>query len=114
MERATSLRTGSAPTAEDSNHLAESHIQSQFTVLNLVTPRNRRWALVRARLGCAALALAALVMATGYIVVPLALAVHAAVQPVPVSLAIAGLVMAELALAVTFIILKTQGAPEPQ
>ncbi|MFE4543476.1 hypothetical protein [Arthrobacter sp. NPDC056727] len=88
---------------------AGSHVRPPLVVANLVIHAARRRALRMAQARCAAFMFAALVTVTAYIVVPLALALHAAVQPVPVVLVISAAVLAELALAVAIIILKTEG-----
>ncbi|MFP3461307.1 hypothetical protein R5O87_10695 [Arthrobacter globiformis] len=109
MERASAVAVPANQAIEEQILLTGSHVQPPLVVANLVIHSAERRAHRATKVRCAAFMLAALVAVAAYILVPLALALHAAVHPVPVVLVISGAVLAELALVVTCIILKTEG-----
>lgn len=96
----------------DSNFLAETNVHSPLEMVRLLAPSARRRAVLRAQVSCAALIFVALVVAAAYILIPLAMAVHVAMHPVLLALVIAAAVLTEVALMVTFIILKTERPAE--
>lgn len=112
MEHSTTVLMPSAQAVADGNFLPETHVHPALAVVNLPAPSVRRLAILKARVSCAALTFAALVIAAAYIFIPLALAVHSAVHPVLLALVIAAAVLTEIALIVTFIILKTEAPSE--
>ena len=112
MAHNTSVLINSAQTAAESNFLVETHLHSPLEMVHLLAPSARRRPILRARVSGAALILAALVVASAYILIPLAMAVHVAMHPVLLALAISAAVLIEVALVVTFIILKTEGPAE--
>ena len=109
MERASAVAIPVGQTMQEQVLLTGSHVQPALVVANLVIHSAERRTLRIAQVRCAAFMFAALVAVAAYIIVPLALALHAAVHPVPVVLVVSGAVLAELALVVTCIILKTEG-----
>jgi hypothetical protein len=109
MERASAVAIPVGQAIEEEVLLTGGRVQPPLVVANLVIHSAKRRALRMAQVRCAAFMFAALVAVAAYIIVPLALALHAAVHPVPVVLVISAAVLAELALVVTFIILKTEG-----
>ncbi|MET4095244.1 hypothetical protein [Arthrobacter sp. UYCu712] len=112
MEHSTPVLINTQQRAADRNFLAEANVHPPLAVVNLLAPSVRRRAILGAQVSCVALIFAALVVAAAYILIPLALAVHSAVHPVPLTLVIAAAVLTELALIVTFIVLKTEGPAE--
>ncbi len=112
MEHSTTVLMDTPQAVAERNFLAQTNVHPPFAVINLPAPSVRRLAVLRAQVSCAALTFAALVIAAAYIFIPLALAVHSAVHPVLLALVIAVAVLTEIALIVTFIILKTEGPPE--
>ncbi|MEY9775414.1 hypothetical protein [Arthrobacter sp. MW3 TE3886] len=112
MEHSTSVLMSSAQTGVENNFLLETHLHSPLEVVHLLAPMARRRAVLRAQVSCAALLFAALAVAAAYILVPLAMAVHVAMHPVFLSVVIAAAILTEVALMVTFIILKTEGPEE--
>lgn len=101
-----------ARTVAEPNFLTETQIQSPLAVVNLLAPSAQRRGRLKSQVSCAAWTFAALVAAAIYLVIPLSLAVHIAVHAVVLAVVISGAVLIELALVVTFIILKTEGPRE--
>ncbi|WP_353712954.1 hypothetical protein [Arthrobacter sp. K5] len=109
MERASAVAIPINQTIEKQIVLTGSQVQPPLVVANLVIHSAEQRALRIAKVRCAGFMVVALMAVAAYIIVPLALALHAAVQPVPVVLVISAAILAELVLVVTFIILKTEG-----
>lgn len=108
MEQSTSILVKSAHGIAEGSFHPEAHIRAPYTVVNLHEASRRQRALLKSQISCAALVFAAILICAAYILIPLALAVHFAVHPVLLSVGIAAAFLIELALIVTFIILKTE------
>lgn len=112
MEQSTTILINNPPVVAEGSFHPETHTRAHYTVVNLHAPTARRRALLKSQVSCVALVFAALLLAGAYILIPLAMAVHFAVHPVLLSVAIAAALLTELALIVTFIVLKTEKPSE--
>jgi hypothetical protein len=112
MEQSTSILINSPHGVADGSFHPGAHARAPYTVVNLHAPSARRRALLKSQVGCVALVFAALLVTGAYVLIPLAMAVHFAVHPVLLSVVIAAAFLTELALMVTFIVLKTEGISE--
>jgi len=112
MEQSTSILISNSPAVAEGSFHPEIHTRAPYAVVNLHAPSARQRALLKSQISCVALVFAALILAGAYVLVPLAMAVHFAVHPVLLSVTIAAAVLTELALIVTFIVLKTESPSE--
>jgi hypothetical protein len=112
MEQSTSVLINNQPVLAEGSFHPEAHARGHYTVVNLHAPSARQRALLRSQISCVALVFAAHLLAGAYVLIPLAMAVHFAVHPVLLSVAIAAAVLTELALMVTFIVLNTETPSE--
>lgn len=112
MEQSTSILISNSTAVADGAFHPETRTRAPYTVVNLDALSARRRALLKAQISCVALVFAALLLAGVYILIPLAMAVHFVVHPVLLSVTIAAALLAELALIVTLILLKTERPSE--
>lgn len=112
MEQSTAVLLNSPQPGAESNFLTATHVHSPLDVAQLLSPSASRRAILRTQVSCGALILAALVVAAAYILIPLAMTVHAAMHPVLLAVVLAAAALAEVALIVTLIILRTEGPAE--
>jgi len=112
MEQSTSILISNSPAVAEGSFHPEIHTRTPYAVVNLHASSARQRALLKSRISCAALVFAALLLAGGYVLIPLAMAVHFAVHPVLLSVTIAAALLTELVLMVTFIVLKTERPSE--
>ncbi|KQR65400.1 hypothetical protein ASF98_09760 [Arthrobacter sp. Leaf337] len=112
MEQSTSILINNSPLVAEGGFHPETHARGHYTVVNLHASSSVQRALLRSQISCVALVFAALLLAGAYILIPLAMAVHFAVHPVLLSVTIAAALLTELALLVTFIVLKTEKPSE--
>lgn len=109
MEQHVPTLAPSGPASLENHPLVSTHHARSQTALDQIVPNQGQRSIIKAQVSCIALIFAALTLVGAYVLVPLAMAVHNAVNVIVLAWGLAAAVVIELFLLIAFIILKTEG-----
>jgi hypothetical protein len=109
MEQPISVLAPASSGSAESYLVPTAPVSSLPATVSRIVPTAQQRAILKAQVSCMALSFAALILVAVYVLVPLAMAVHDAINIVVLAWGVAAAVLIELFLLIAFIILKTEG-----